>query len=108
MSPEIAAKAFMLYREVREKPGDQAVLPLWKAPIPFADLSRIELQVIDCIAQALANKEIAAKLQLKEGTVRNYITSVLQKTGLKSRTQIAAYANNAGLMAVEKEPILHE
>ncbi|WP_459129206.1 response regulator [Guggenheimella bovis] len=52
-------------------------------------LSDRELQVAEKISQGLSNKEIAEELFISEGTVKNYITSVLQKTGLEHRTQIA-------------------
>ncbi|BFH11579.1 response regulator transcription factor [Paenibacillus melissococcoides] len=50
-----------------------------------------ELGVMDHIARGLSNKEIAKKLFISEGTVANYITSILNKTGLEHRTQIAIY-----------------
>jgi DNA-binding NarL/FixJ family response regulator len=50
-----------------------------------------ELDVIAQIANGLSNKEISRKLFISEGTIANYITSVLNKTGLEHRTQIAIY-----------------
>jgi DNA-binding NarL/FixJ family response regulator len=57
----------------------------------------MELQIMNYIGQGLPNKEIAERLCLREGTVRNYISSVLQKTGLHDRTQVALYAVKKGL-----------
>ncbi|TVX96923.1 response regulator transcription factor [Cohnella terricola] len=50
-----------------------------------------ELEVMAQIARGLANKEISKKLFISEGTIANYITSILNKTGLEHRTQIAIY-----------------
>lgn len=50
-----------------------------------------ERDVIVEIANGLSNKEIGSKLFISEGTVKNYITSILNKLNLKHRTQIAIY-----------------
>ncbi len=55
------------------------------------NLTERELQIAKLISQGYSNKEIAAMLFISEGTVRNYITSILQKLNLKNRTQIAVY-----------------
>jgi len=60
-------------------------------------ISHSEAQIIYYVGKGYTNKEIAKKLGLTEGTVRNYISSVLQKTGFHNRTQIAIYAVRAGL-----------
>lgn len=50
-----------------------------------------EYEIIELVAQGLSNKEIAAKLYLGDGTVRNYISTVLEKLQLRDRTQLAVY-----------------
>ena len=54
-----------------------------------AQLSQREREAARLIAEGLDNREIAQALYLSEGTVRNYISAILQKTGLRDRTQIA-------------------
>jgi DNA-binding NarL/FixJ family response regulator len=66
-------------------------------------LSEREVEVLQFIAQGLSNKEIAAKLYLAEGTVKNYVTSILQKTGARDRTQAALKARELGLLKPRKE-----
>lgn len=53
--------------------------------------SERELQIMELISKGLSNKEISGRLYISEGTVKNYITSILDKTNLQHRTQIAVY-----------------
>ena len=55
------------------------------------DINERELEVIKEIADGQSNKEIAADLYLSEGTVRNYLSSILDKLGLRDRTQLAIF-----------------
>jgi DNA-binding NarL/FixJ family response regulator len=50
-----------------------------------------ELEIMALIAKGQSNKEISKTLFISEGTIANYITSILGKTGLEHRTQIAIY-----------------
>ncbi len=58
-------------------------------PAAFACLTDREFEVARLVAEGLDNKEIAAAAYMGEGTVRNHISSVLAKLGLRNRTQIA-------------------
>ena len=62
-----------------------------KANIPDGLFSDRELEIVTLIAKGLSNKEIAAKLFMSEGTIKNYISAIMDKTGLEHRTQIAIY-----------------
>lgn len=55
------------------------------------DISAKEEAIIELIADGLNNKEIAGRLYLGEGTVRNSISGILEKLNLKSRTQLAIF-----------------
>lgn len=50
-----------------------------------------EQEIIEQVANGLSNKEIAALLYLSEGTVRNYISTILEKLSLRDRTQLAIF-----------------
>lgn len=58
----------------------------------FANLTAQELAVLALVAEGMTNRQIAVKLYLGEGTVRNYVSSVLAKLGAANRAEAAAYA----------------
>jgi DNA-binding NarL/FixJ family response regulator len=61
-------------------------------------ITRGELELLTRIGRGLPDKEIAAELRLKNGTVRNYVSALLKKTGLRSRTEIALFAHRTGIL----------
>lgn len=60
------------------------------------DLKTGEWQIIVQVGSGLSNKEIAAKLNLSEGTVRNGLSTILSKLNLRDRTQLAIWAVQTG------------
>lgn len=58
----------------------------------FGDLTPQEMHVLALIAEGRTNREIADALFLSEGTVRNYVSSILSKLGVSNRAEAAAYA----------------
>ncbi|MGP1454268.1 MAG: response regulator transcription factor [Treponema sp.] len=58
---------------------------------PFTDLSAREIDILELLAEGFNNKEIADKLLLSQGTVRNYISTILEKLHLRDRTQLLVY-----------------
>jgi DNA-binding NarL/FixJ family response regulator len=83
LSPEAAAR---LMREVRAPESPEA-------------LSERETEVLRLVAQGQANKQIAARLQIGEKTVKTHVSNILAKLGVQSRTQAALYAVRIGLVA---------
>lgn len=55
----------------------------------FSMLSSRETDIVELIAEGLSNQEIAERLFISNGTVRNHISTILEKTGLDHRTQLA-------------------
>jgi DNA-binding NarL/FixJ family response regulator len=62
-----------------------------------AMLSKTEWKIIQQVSFGLSNKEISSKLYLSEGTVRNYLSSILSKLQLRDRTQLAIWAVQYGV-----------
>jgi DNA-binding NarL/FixJ family response regulator len=63
-----------------------------------AELSEREREVLSLLARGLTNADIAARLHLSEGTVRNYVSAVLTKLDVSDRTQAAVIALRYGLV----------
>ncbi|RLL44943.1 DNA-binding response regulator [Oceanobacillus piezotolerans] len=61
-------------------------------PAISVELSQRELAITKCVGQGKTNKEIAEELHLSIGTVKNHITTILHKTDLRDRTQLAIFA----------------
>jgi DNA-binding NarL/FixJ family response regulator len=95
LAPEAAAR---LMREVRAPEGSQ---------LQTEPLTEREAEVLKLIARGKANKQIARQLFIGEATVKSHVHSILSKLNVRSRTQAALYAANAGLVPAEelgKEP----
>jgi DNA-binding NarL/FixJ family response regulator len=61
-------------------------------------LSERELEILRLIAQGESNREIAGKLFLAEGTVKNHVTNILGKLDVRDRTQAAIKAKDTSLI----------
>lgn len=64
------------------------------------ELTERELSVLECVAAGQANKEIADKLGISEGTVKSHVNSIMQKLGSLSRTSAAIVALKKGLIRI--------
>jgi DNA-binding NarL/FixJ family response regulator len=70
-------------------------------PPPVADavsLTDRELDVLRLVAAGSSNREIASRLYVSEGTVKNHVSSILTRLGLRDRTQAAIYAHQRRLL----------
>ena len=92
LQPSVASK---LIARVSQLPDAPAV----PRPQPLVDpLTERELDVLRAVADGLSNREAAGLLFLSEGTVKNHVTNVLAKLGVRDRTQAALRARALGLL----------
>ncbi len=88
---QVSKRAFSLARAVNKPLSKKEILKNITALHEGCNVSERELDVMMLIAKGFSNKEIATKLFLSEGTVRNYISILLDKLYLRDRTQIAIF-----------------
>ena len=91
ITPDVASKAFQMFARMAK--GNMQIQVNEKQT---ADLQENEWKIIREVGSGLSNKEIAAALCLSEGTVRNYLSSILSKLDLRDRTQLAIWAVQSG------------
>ncbi|MFB8239174.1 response regulator [Kitasatospora purpeofusca] len=78
---------------------DQTVIAHLAAGLPAPELlTPRETEILRLVSAGATNKEIASRLYLSEGTVKNHISRVLSRLGLRDRTQAALYARDNGLI----------
>jgi DNA-binding NarL/FixJ family response regulator len=87
-----------LVRAVREVAAGRAWL---HPPSPIESLTARERSVLALLAEGLSNKQIARKLALTEGTVKGYVSQVLDKLSVADRTQAALLAHREGLTSAD-------
>ncbi|MEN1761517.1 response regulator transcription factor [Anoxynatronum sibiricum] len=72
--------------------GDHGKADTIKSTMTEKDFTERELAVLKCLAEGKQPDEIASELYLSEGRIRNQITEIIKKAGVKDRTQLAIYA----------------
>src|SRR5438477_1591620 len=91
LQPSVAAKVVAEFARLTSKPG-------MNARALVEPLSDRELEILGLIADGASNREIAGTLFLAEGTVKNHVTNILGKLGVRDRTQAALKARDTGLI----------
>jgi DNA-binding NarL/FixJ family response regulator len=92
--PQLAWRVLSEFRSLANDDAEEA------ARESFLPLSAREIEVLDCVAQGLSNKEIADELFVTEQTVKNHMTSVLRKLDVNDRVQAVLYAVKHGWIEI--------
>lgn len=96
LQPSVAAKVIAEFTRVNTAVGESA--PSNDEQPLVEPLSERELEVLAILSQGASNKEIATQLYIAEGTVKNHITNILGKLGVRDRTQAALKARELNLI----------
>jgi DNA-binding NarL/FixJ family response regulator len=91
IAPSLTTKMISEFRRMSAKQG---------ADDGLAELSEVELHILQLIAGGLSNKEIARQLSFAQSTVKNRVSAILQKVGVSDRTQAAIFAISHGLVPI--------
>jgi DNA-binding NarL/FixJ family response regulator len=92
LEPSVAAKVIAEFSRVSR------LVPPAQMEQLVDPLSERELEILGLIARGASNKEIADQLFIAEGTVKNHVTNILGKLGVRDRTQAALKARELGLL----------
>jgi DNA-binding NarL/FixJ family response regulator len=92
LEPSVAAKVIAEFTRV------SSMVPSAQMEQLVEPLSERELEILALIARGASNKEIANQLFIAEGTVKNHVTHILGKLGVRDRTQAALKARELGLL----------
>ena len=92
LEPSVAAKVIAEFSRV------SSMVPSMQMEQLVEPLSERELEILSLIARGASNKEIAGQLFIAEGTVKNHVTHILSKLGVRDRTQAAIKAKELGLL----------
>lgn len=92
INPDVATKVFQFFSQMAQS---NFVIEVKQNAV--GELNLTEKKITEQIGYGLSNKEIAAKLNLSEGTVRNYLSAILSKLGLRDRTQLAIWEVQSGV-----------
>lgn len=98
INPDIATKVVELFSKMAQ--ADFSIQVDDKA---IDDLTRTEIKIIEQVEYGNSNKEISERLNLSEGTVRNYLSTILNKLGLRDRTQLSIWAVQTGVSKKKRD-----
>ncbi len=101
LEPSIAGKLVGMLSSASQtpvQPPDSLSAVSTGATAKQLDLTEREVEVLRLIATGATNREIAEELVISEGTVKNHVSNILSRLGLRDRTQAAIYARDKNLL----------
>ena len=102
INPMVTARALQVMTGTGRKESGPAGLNENNSCI-LPDFSKTEIRILCLVAKGCSGKDIARSLSYKDGTIRNYISSLIHKTGMKNRSQLILYAQK-NVIGKEKTP----
>jgi DNA-binding NarL/FixJ family response regulator len=97
VASKVVAELARLHAPAAPEPGVPPAVLSPQSSILADDLTPREREVLRLLATGASNREIGAQLFISEGTVKNHISNILGRLGLRDRTQAAIYAKERGL-----------
>ena len=91
INPEVATKVVDFFSEMAQSNYDTSIHAQ-----NVEEITDAEWEIIKLVGRGMSNKEISTELSLSEGTVRNYLSTILNKLDLRDRTQLAIWEVQSG------------
>jgi len=91
--PEVAVRILRQFQELADKAEVETLI---------SPLTARETQVLNYVAQGYSNKQIAAKLDISEQTIKNHVASIMLKLNANARTQAVVIAVQKGLISIDE------
>lgn len=95
LDPEVTVKVVKAFNSISKR--EQTFTNFNKTKYELSILTPREMEVAKLVSQGKSNKDICKLLFLTEGTIKNYVTRILGKLELSSRTELALFINQNGL-----------
>jgi len=90
--PQVVGKIIQQFQAISSKQSAKTLL---------APLTKREIEILNYVAKGYANKQIAAKIDISEQTIKNHLTSIMSKLNANARTQAVVIAAKKGLISIE-------
>ncbi|QBD75506.1 response regulator transcription factor [Ktedonosporobacter rubrisoli] len=98
LHPDVANKVIAAFSSAPDEPATTPGRPTSSGPSDVAALTEREREVLALLVRGASNREISESLYIASGTVKNHLSNILGKLGVRDRTQAALKAKELGLL----------